>query len=163
MPPQLYVRASNRLVGDFVMTQNNLYPQAKGDVSIAVGNWSLDQHMTGKYAVPTPTGYEVVLEGNYWPSVGPQGNWCQAAWKRFLGGRRALTSSASATARAGARTRTTAPTRRYDTPFDVMVPKRGTDNLLVPVAVSASAVAFSSMRIENWLMSMGSAAGAAAT
>ena len=44
-----------------------------------------------------------------------------------------------------------------------MVPKRGTGcNLLVPVAVSASAVAFSSTRIENWYMSVGSAAGAAA-
>ena len=52
---------------------------------------------------------------------------------------------------------------RYDTPFGIMVPKRGTGaNLLVPVAVSASAVAFSSLRIENWLMSVGSAAGAAA-
>ena len=27
---QLYVRASNRLVGDYVMTQNNMYPQARG-------------------------------------------------------------------------------------------------------------------------------------
>jgi hypothetical protein len=32
----------------------------------------------------------------------------------------------------------------------------------VPVAVSSSAVAFSSTRIENWYMSVGSAAGAAA-
>lgn len=38
----------------------------------------------------------------------------------------------------------------YDVPFSVMVPKRGTGaNLLVPVAISASAVAYSSMRIEN--------------
>ena len=52
---------------------------------------------------------------------------------------------------------------RYDTPYQIMVPKRGTGaNLLVPVAVSSSAVAFSSTRIENWYMSVGSAAGAAA-
>jgi hypothetical protein len=69
--------------------------------------------------------YEVQLEGNFWPSIGPHGNW-------------------------------------YDTPFAIMVPKRGTGaNLLVPVAVSASAVAFSSTRIENWYMSVGAAAGAA--
>ena len=129
VPPQLYVRISNRLVGDYVMTQNNMYPQAKGGASIAVGDWSLDEHMTGKYAVPVagqPGKYEVVLEGNFWPSVGPDGNW-------------------------------------YDTPYQIMVPKRGTGaNLLVPVAVSSSAVAFSSTRIENWYMSVGSAAGAAA-
>eukprot|EP00937_MAST-01D_sp_MAST-1D-sp2_P006902 g6902.t1 len=126
VPPQLYVRASNRLVGDYVMTQNNMYPQSKAD-SIAVGDWSLDQHMTNKVAVPVGGGrFEVQLEGNYWPSVGPKGNW-------------------------------------YDTPYGIMVPKRGTGaNLLVPVAVSSSAVAFSSTRIENWYMSVGSAAGGAA-
>ena len=44
-----------------------------------------------------------------------------------------------------------------------MVPKRGTgSNLLVPVALSASAVAYSSTRIENMFMSVGSAAGVAA-
>lgn len=104
-----------------------MVPQAKGNVSIAVGDWSLDEHMTGKYAVPVGSGrYEVQLEGNFWPSVGPHGNW-------------------------------------YDTPYAIMVPKRGVGaNLLVPVAVSSSAVAFSSTRIENWYMSVGSAAGAAA-
>lgn len=48
MPPQLYVRISNRLVGDFVMTQNNIAnPRNKTD-GIAVGDWSFDEHMTGK-------------------------------------------------------------------------------------------------------------------
>ena len=43
MPPQLYVRISNRLIGDYVMTQNNIAnPRAKAD-SIAVGDWSLDE------------------------------------------------------------------------------------------------------------------------
>ena len=131
IPFQLYVRISNRLVGDYVMTKNNMYPQAKGNVSIAVGAWSLDEHMTGKYAVPTndstiKSGFKIMLEGNFRASIGPRGNW-------------------------------------YDTPFAIMVPKRGVgENLLVPVAVSTSAVAFSSARIENWYMSVGSAAGVAA-
>ena len=48
MPPQLYVRISNRIVSDFVLTQNNLAaPRARPD-SIGVGDWSLDEHMTGK-------------------------------------------------------------------------------------------------------------------
>jgi hypothetical protein len=51
----------------------------------------------------------------------------------------------------------------YDVPFAIMVPKRGTGaNLLVPVALSASAVAYSSTRIENMFMSVGTAAGVAA-
>ena len=86
--------------------------------------------MTGKYAVPVegqPGKYEVYLEGNFWPSLGPNNtNW-------------------------------------YDTPYAAMVPKKGTGgNLLVPVALSASAVAYSSTRIENFFMSMGTAAGVAA-
>jgi hypothetical protein len=51
----------------------------------------------------------------------------------------------------------------YDVPFAIMVPKRGQGtNLLVPVALSASAVAYSSTRIENRFMSGGAAAGVAA-
>lgn len=79
LPPQLYVRISNRLVSDFVLTQNNLAaPRAKPD-SIGVGDWSLDEHMTGKYAVPVegqPGKYEVVLEGNFWPNLPNNTNWC---------------------------------------------------------------------------------------
>ena len=114
VPPQLYVRISNRLVGDVVITQNTIAgPRSKTD-SIGVGDWSFDEHMTGKYAVPVGDGtYEVTLEGNFWPNLPNNTNW-------------------------------------YDVPFSVMVPKRGTGaNLLVPVALSASAVAFASMRIEN--------------
>jgi hypothetical protein len=153
VPPQLYIRISNRLVGDYVVTQNNIAaPRSKPD-SIAVGDWSLDEHMTGKYAVPVPGQpgkFEVTLEGNFWPNLANNSNW-------------------------------------YDLPFAVMTPKRGTGvNLLVPVALSASAVAYSSTRIvsrqtrslrlprspnphltleraqENFFMSVGSAAGVAA-
>ena len=128
IPPQIYIRISNRLVGDYVMTQNNISaPRTKTD-SIAVGDWSLDQHMVNKFAVPDGNGgYEVTLEGNFWPSIPGNGsNW-------------------------------------YDCPFAIMVPKRGQGtNLLVPVALSASAVAYSSTRIENFFMSVGTAAGVAA-
>lgn len=129
IPPQLYVRISNRMVSDYVMTQNNMAnPRLKVD-SIAVSNWSLDEHMTGKYAVPQSDGnYIVMVEGNFWPSVpGPgNGNW-------------------------------------YDFPYKTMVPKRGVGgNLLVPVAFSASAVAYSSTRIESFFMATGSACGVAA-
>ena len=129
VPPQLYVRISNRMVSDYVITQNNMgNPRNKND-SIAVSDWSLDEHMTGKYAVQQDDGsFTVMLEGNFWPSVpGPGGgNW-------------------------------------YDFPYKTMVPKRGVGaNLLVAVAFSASAVAYSSTRIESFFMATGSACGVAA-
>lgn len=133
VPPQLYVRISNRLVGDVVLTQNTIAnPRAKPD-SVGVADWEFDGHMTGKYAVPTAGGagqgvsYEVMLEGNFRPPVSPDGvNW-------------------------------------YDVPYSALLPKRGTGaNLIVPVALSASAVAYTSARIENMFMSLGTAAGVAA-
>ena len=68
------------------MTQNNIAnPRNKSD-SIGVGDWSFDQHMTGKYAVPVGDGkYEVQLEGNFWPTIDAaahpsvkvgSSNWC---------------------------------------------------------------------------------------
>lgn len=52
----------------------------------------------------------------------------------------------------------------YDVPFRMIIPARGTAaNLLVPVALSASHVAFASTRIETMLMAIGTAAGVAAT
>mgnify|MGYP000966999101 CR=1 FL=1 len=137
IPPQLYVRISNRMVGDFVLTQNNLARPQRKDDSIAVGDWSFDEHMTGKYAVDVGGGkWEVQLEGNFWPTITP------------TPGNRSDQRRAS---------------NWYDLPFRAIVPKRGTGaNLLVPVALSASAVAFSSTRIENMYMSVGTAAGVAA-
>jgi hypothetical protein len=138
MPIQLYVRISNRLVGDYVMTQNNMCrPTIKPD-SIAVGDWSFDEHMTGKYAVPDGNGgHTVMLEGNFWPSV-EQG--CGSALRSDHGS-----------------------ANEYDVPYRAIIPKRGTGgNLLVPVALSASAVAYSSTRIESMFMYVGTAAGVAA-
>ena len=51
----------------------------------------------------------------------------------------------------------------YDVPYKIMLPPRGVGaNLLVPVALSASAVAYSSTRIESMFMAVGTAAGVAA-
>lgn len=128
IPVQLYVRISNRLVGDYVVTQNTIAAPRNKPNSIGVGDWSFDEHMTGKYAVPQADGsLQVMLEGNFWPSINATGgNW-------------------------------------YDVDYRVMTPKRSTGaNLLVPVAISTSAVAYSSMRIENMFMSLGTAAGVAA-
>merc|ERR1712048_980600 len=66
IPPQLYIRESNRLVGDFVLTQNNIANPRYQPDSVATANWWLDMHMTGKYAVPTGNGdFVVQLEGEF--------------------------------------------------------------------------------------------------
>jgi hypothetical protein len=52
-------------------------------------------------------------------------------------------------------------TQPYQIPYRVMIPKR-IDGLLVPVAVSTTHIAFSSVRLEPTWMSLGQAAGVAA-
>lgn len=100
IPVQLYVRISNRLVGDYVMTQNNIAnPRNKTD-AIAVGDWSFDEHMTNKFAVPVPGSsgkYDVILEGNFWPTI-------QSISQPDI---------------------TTGGANWYDVPFKIMVPKKG--------------------------------------
>jgi len=126
-PPQLYVRISNRLLGESFLTQNNIStPQVKPD-GVAMGCWEFDQHTMSRHVVLSktdPTKKVVANEG-------------------FFRSRDGLESW-------------------YDVPFGVMVPKRGqASNLLVPVAISVSSVAYSSARIENMFMDLGSAAGVA--
>jgi hypothetical protein len=53
------------------------------------------------------------------------------------------------------------PTLPYQIPYGVILPKK-TQNLLVPVAISASRVGFSSIRMEPPWIALGEAAGAAA-
>jgi hypothetical protein len=55
-------------------------------------------------------------------------------------------------------------TKAYAMPYSLMLPQRAlVENLLVPVAVSASRVAFCSLRVEAQWMALGEAAGVAAS
>ena len=128
-PPQIYVRVSNRLQGEFVFTQNNIAsPQARED-SVAVGDWSFDQHTESRRVFVDPKNASRVVvknEGYFRDAIGPQGNW-------------------------------------YDVPLAATLPRRGeANNLLVPVAVSATSVAYSSTRIEQMFVDLGAAAGVTA-
>ena len=146
-----------RLVGDHVITQNNIcHPSVKTD-SIAVGDWSFDEHMTGKYAVPDGKGaYTVMLEGNFWPSI------AAGCGSSAADGGTEGSPSASADANS-VRALGWGADDGYDVPYAALVPKRGQGgNLLVPVCLSASAVAYSSTRIESMFMYVGTAAGVAA-
>ena len=78
-PPQLYIRISNRLRGEVLLTQNNLaLPQAKPD-SVAVGKWSFDQHTESRRAVldtsVTPSRWVALNEGYMRQSFAPGGDW----------------------------------------------------------------------------------------
>ena len=50
----------------------------------------------------------------------------------------------------------------YELPYSITVPKTGPDNLLVPVAVSTSPLAYGSLRMEPHFMALGQATGIAA-
>jgi len=135
-PPQIYVRISNRLQGDYIMTQNNITnPRVKPD-SVSMAAWEFDQHTMARYAVPDPNNASRLIamnEGYMRASLPPDA--------QHPGGEE----------------------NWYDVPFSVMVPKRGqANNLLVPVAISASSIAYSSTRIESMFSDLGTAAGVAA-
>jgi len=126
-PHQLYVREARRLVGDFVLTQNQ--PAATLlNRSIGLGSYAYDAH-TVQRVVHTEAGGGAwaVNEGEIMaqpPCYLPQ---------------------------------------PYRIPYDTLLPQRAQlVNVLAAVPVSASHVAFTSLRMEPTWMIMGHAAGAAA-
>jgi len=53
-PPQLYVRVSNRLRGEVILTQNTLAnPRSKPD-GVSMGCWEFDQHTVSRHAIQDP-------------------------------------------------------------------------------------------------------------
>jgi hypothetical protein len=128
-PPQIYVRNSNRLQGEALLTQNNIVdPQVKPD-GVAMGCWTFDQHTVSRHVVPNPKrpGEKMVInEGFFRASLGSEGLSCD--------------HPDADCSESG---------NWYDVPFGAMTPKRGqASNLLVPVVISASSVAYASTRIE---------------
>ena len=123
LPPQIYVRVSNRLRGEALLTQNNL-SDTRVD-GIAVGHWGFDQHTESRRVVADPRNASRLVVAN-------------EGYFRI-------------------------DDQLYDVPFGVMLPRRGeADNLLVPVAISATSVAYASTRIEQMFVDTGAAAGVAA-
>ena len=119
-PHQIYVREARRLVGEFVMTENELLKKRPTPDSVGMGSYTMDSHNVQRYI--TPEGY-VQNEGDIGVSTrGP-----------------------------------------YEIAYGSLVPKRGQgDNLLVPVCVSSSHIAFGSIRMEPVFMILGQSAATAA-
>ncbi|HEY0967840.1 MAG TPA: FAD-dependent oxidoreductase [Opitutaceae bacterium] len=119
-PHQLYIREARRMVGHYVMTENELRKKKPTPDSVGMGSYTIDSHNVQRYI--TPEGY-VQNEGDIGVSTnGP-----------------------------------------YEIAYGALVPKAGQGrNLLVPVAVSASHIAYGSIRMEPVFMILGQSAATAA-
>lgn len=119
-PHQIYVREARRLIGHFVMTENELLKKRPTPDSVGMGSYTIDSHNVQRYI--TPEGY-VQNEGDIGvPTQGP-----------------------------------------YAIAYGALTPKAGqADNLLVPVCLSASHIAYGSIRMEPVFMILGQSAATAA-
>jgi hypothetical protein len=119
-PHQIYVREARRMIGKFVMTENELLKKTPTPESVGMGSYTIDSHNIQRYV--TAEGH-VHNEGDI--GVGLPGP--------------------------------------YEIAYGSLVPQEGeAENLLVPVAVSASHIAFGSIRMEPVFMILGQSAATAA-
>ena len=117
---QLYIREARRMIGSYVMTENELRKKKPTPDSVGMGSYTIDSHNVQRYI--TPEGY-VQNEGDI-------------------------------------RVSTNGP---YEIAYGSLVPKKGQgSNLLVPVAMSASHIAYGSIRMEPVFMILGQSAATAA-
>ncbi|MEZ6136501.1 MAG: FAD-dependent oxidoreductase [Pirellulaceae bacterium] len=119
-PHQIYVREARRLVGQFVMTENELLKKRPTPQSIGMGSYTMDSHNVQRYV--TPEGH-VQNEGDIGVSTrGP-----------------------------------------YEIAWGAILPKpEQCENLLVPVCLSSSHIAFGSIRMEPVFMILGQSAATTA-
>ncbi|MCB0687980.1 MAG: FAD-dependent oxidoreductase [Saprospiraceae bacterium] len=119
-PHQIYVRESRRMIGDFVMTENELLKRRETPRPVGMGSYTMDSHNVQRYI--KPDGY-VQNEGDIGVSTnGP-----------------------------------------YSISYGSLIPKKeDCENLLVPVCVSSSHIAYGSIRMEPVFMILGQSAAAAA-
>jgi hypothetical protein len=118
-PHQIYVREARRMIGKFVMTENELTKRRPTPDSIGMGSYTIDSHNVQRYV--TPEGF-VQNEGDIGVGITP-----------------------------------------YEIAYGSLVPKNGQIiNLLVPVCMSSSHIAYGSIRMEPVFMILGQSAATAA-
>ena len=119
-PHQIYVREARRMIGNYVMTENELLQKKPTPESVGMGSYTIDSHNIQRFV--DENGH-VQNEGDIGvPLPGP-----------------------------------------YEIAYGSLVPKKEEcTNLLVPVAVSASHIAFGSIRMEPVFMILGQSATTAA-
>ena len=115
-PHQIYIREARRMIGEFVMTENEILSKKPVEQSIGMGSYFMDSHNTQRYI--TADGF-VQNEGDI-----------------------------------GVR-----PPKPYKIALGAIIPKKEEcTNLLVPVAVSSSHIAYGSIRMEPVFMILGQSA-----
>ncbi len=122
-PHQIYVREARRMIGAYVMTENELLKKRPTPDSVGMGSYGIDSHNIQRYIIGTGKNAYVQNEGDIGVSTnGP-----------------------------------------YQIAYGSLVPKREqVENLLVPVAVSSSHIAYGSIRMEPVFMILGQSAATAA-
>jgi hypothetical protein len=116
---QLYIREARRMIGRFVMTENELTRKKPTPESVGMGSYTMDSHNVRRYV--TETG-KVQNEGDIGVSLKP-----------------------------------------YQISYGSLVPMKGqADNLLVPVCLSSSHIAYGSLRMEPVFMILSQSAATAA-
>nr|WP_244874542.1 FAD-dependent oxidoreductase [Cyclobacterium marinum] len=119
-PHQIYVREARRMVGKYVMTENELMQKRPTPESVGMGSYSIDSHNIQRY----------VDENGHVQNEGDIGVHLK---------------------------------QPYEIAYGSLVPKEDEiQNLVVPVAVSASHIAFGSIRMEPVFMILGQSAATAA-
>ncbi|HTF20761.1 MAG TPA: FAD-dependent oxidoreductase [Chryseolinea sp.] len=119
--PFLYIRGGRRMVGEYVMTQQDIQLQTQPSTPICLGYYKIDIYPNRLVVLNDGT---LAHEGNVFvlASPGP-----------------------------------------YQIPYGAIIPKKQEcQNLIVPLCMSASHVAYSSIRMEATYMVMGESAGIAA-
>jgi hypothetical protein len=120
-PHQIYVREARRMIGEYVMTENELLKRRPTPNPVGMGSYTIDSHNVQRYV--TPEGF-VQNEGDIAvPTAGP-----------------------------------------YQISLGSILPKRAqVRNLVVPVCVSSSHIAFGSIRMEPVFMILGESAAVVAS
>lgn len=117
-PHQIYVREARRMVGEYVMTEQDCLGTRETPRPVGMGSYTMDSHNVQRYV--TPDG-DVQNEGDIGVHTPP-----------------------------------------YQISYGSLVPKKGEcENLLVPVCLSSSHIAFGSIRMEPVFMILGQSAATA--
>ncbi len=114
--PQIYVRVARRMLGRYMLTQNDVQDERFKDDTICLGSYNIDSHDVQR--ILTPQGWE--MEGYIIRATDP-----------------------------------------YEIPYRSITPF-APDNLLVVCAVSATHIAYGTLRMEPVFLMIGQAAGTAA-
>ena len=119
-PHQIYVREARRMIGEYVLTENEVLGKKSVPNPVGMGSYTMDSHNVQRYV--KPDGF-VQNEGD----IGVK------------------------------------PEQPYSIAYGCLVPKADQcTNLLVPVCVSTSHIAFGSVRMEPVFMILGQSAATAA-